>query len=1114
MRASRDYLDGLVQLHRQQDPEERRALWRQSIATLAALVGNHRRAVPLEGFHPEVLRSSVQSALESKLLDDLGWLSPPAAAAALYELAAALPSGSKERRELGRRVVKRLHEGDAATFVALATQLALGSRRALAGPGNRARVALSLDLPFGAGAQSDALALALISRRELEREWLAIPASGSLPARRLAARLLERAAREAARRASEGDDSGVRVFETSSVRAAWDRLLAERESLVWRHVASARGLLSNVLPAFAEEIERDLEPGLTPTEWRRAAASLAARIAVAPQRALDRSRQLLESEVLKRDRGIAGAMIFGLPRAAEAEPSAVEELLEQIIWTGGLDMAEALVELKRERVGEDFGSVAAELARARLREQLESDAEDDGQVALIEALDDELRPDAERETPSLRDLLGDAIAAFATGGAAQAYRHALAVMKAAEAKVDELESCREDHSEGRRRGFRALRDLDLALFETDALGALLVLGAQDDDAGKMTRPLGDLFERVTAWLIARERSPIGAGSMKHVTLRLRRLRAMLHLVDADGSYGDDRAHLLRERRLRTARVLLTRARDDAPSPLRRTVCAATARACDALVREEVVETSDVLVSLATHLASEQDLETIGEASMVPDIEASVRAYARLMNAVEEAPHSGAGVRAILDALKRLAHELPVASSPRVEALRASLLALDQALESTAACSSLMELAGGADGSPLVGLEGAVQALARLCQGGRRRLGEEIAEETPAAGASIRLVDFCLDKALQGTRDPLEDALASAAETLRLELPVVLAEVAVIVLSRIYTLPEEAPIELRTSFIPLVPKEAPLPPWLPPSRTIGGFFVVRALGAGAVGSVFVARRSDERHNPAAERFALKVPEYDGAAARTLSEAEFQQMFREEAGALLALPPNKNLARFVTFDAGAKPKPILVMELVEGPTLERLIESRALDVPRVLDILDGIAAGLETMHAVGVGHLDVKPSNVILRDPDGRAGPLPPSEPVLVDFGLAGRKVRPGCATAWYGAPEIWLPTPDGSRPAPADVYAFACLAFETLTGVELFDGASEVELITAHIQHDGQPPGLVPYLHDPSTGALATLLVRALRKSPAERATIAEIRAGLAQLRPELEPLAWPLSARP
>ena len=140
-------------------------------------------------------------------------------------------------------MLQALHEGDATTFVTLARALALGSRRALGGPVVRARVALSLRLPITIGTGPDRLALALLARPELEREWLTGPSTGALPSRRLAARLLERAAREAARRAAERDDAGLRVLERPNVRTAFARLLADRESLVWRHVATARGLL-------------------------------------------------------------------------------------------------------------------------------------------------------------------------------------------------------------------------------------------------------------------------------------------------------------------------------------------------------------------------------------------------------------------------------------------------------------------------------------------------------------------------------------------------------------------------------------------------------------------------------------------------------------------------------------------------------------------------------------------------------------------------------------------------------------------------------------------------------------------------------------------------------
>ena len=89
-----------------------------------------------------------------------------------------------------------------------------------------------------------------------------------------------------------------------------------------------------------------------------------------------------------------------------------------------------------------------------------------------------------------------------------------------------------------------------------------------------------------------------------------------------------------------------------------------------------------------------------------------------------------------------------------------------------------------------------------------------------------------------------------------------------------------------------------------SRTIGAFYVVRALGSGGASSRVRGAPPRGAQQPKAEGFALKVPDYDPTTARSLSEQEFLQLFREEAGALLSLPEHANLARFVTFDSGAR------------------------------------------------------------------------------------------------------------------------------------------------------------------------------------------------------------------
>jgi serine/threonine protein kinase len=356
----------------------------------------------------------------------------------------------------------------------------------------------------------------------------------------------------------------------------------------------------------------------------------------------------------------------------------------------------------------------------------------------------------------------------------------------------------------------------------------------------------------------------------------------------------------------------------------------------------------------------------------------------------------------------------------------------------------------------------------------------------------------VERALRTSVSEIDRAFASAVSAIDRDLAGAFADLTRVVLKHLCTIPLDGP-RRAPSIAPLeLDADAPLPAWAPPSRIVGGFYLVRTVGTGAVGSVFIARRAEERQDETAPLFALKVPDYSAAAARTLSEDEFLRLFREEAGALLALPEHPNIARFVTFDAGARPKPILVMELVEGPSLERMLEMGDLSLARARDLLLGVGAGLDAMHRVGVGHLDVKPSNIIVCNADAITGVGQPPQPVLVDFGLAGRHLRPGCGTANYGAPEIWG-AGDTSQAIPADVYAFGCLIFEAHTGETLFDGDGEADMITQHVTHDGEPEAVRALLDRPETRELGVLIARCLRRDPNDRITIHQARQLLASL---------------
>jgi serine/threonine protein kinase len=170
-------------------------------------------------------------------------------------------------------------------------------------------------------------------------------------------------------------------------------------------------------------------------------------------------------------------------------------------------------------------------------------------------------------------------------------------------------------------------------------------------------------------------------------------------------------------------------------------------------------------------------------------------------------------------------------------------------------------------------------------------------------------------------------------------------------------------------------------------------------------------------------------------------------------------------------------------------------------RCLKAMDDVLAGLEAMHSVGVGHLDIKPSNLLLRK--GEQG-------VLVDFGLSGRKIRQGCGTGPYGAPEVWGVAADMPTPQKADVYSFGCLAYEMLTSKTLFDAPNEVQQITMHVSHDGFPMPMRALIASPEVGPLAEVLAPCLRRDPRHRPTAEELRADIKAVASMVEEAKWPV----
>ena len=409
MRSRLSPAETFITLPSLSEPAQRRATWRQVITALGQQAEGFGVS-ELEQVDVGQLVQACRTALHDGLADDLDWIAPGAATLALYELTTALPSGD-ERREFGRRVFKRVYGGTAVAFTPVATRMAWSSVRQLESPAMKARVALCLSLPIGAAVNADPMALALVGNRERFDRWVLRGATGALPARRLAAVLYERACREATRRAQLGDRHWVQWLTSHHVRPTFERLLADREPLVWRHAATARGTLAAVHHGLREEIDLLLDPGLSPTEWRRAAVSLVACITHDPTTALSQCKSLLRGELAKFHPGLPLTLFWGLAPVIEADPDAAEDLLLALVAHDHPDVPDALAALLEDVQNPQFAQAAVARACDRLAQQSTRDE------TLLLSLRERAAGVSSLAGPSVRNAVQRALVAFENEGA-------------------------------------------------------------------------------------------------------------------------------------------------------------------------------------------------------------------------------------------------------------------------------------------------------------------------------------------------------------------------------------------------------------------------------------------------------------------------------------------------------------------------------------------------------------------------------------------------------------------------------------------------------------------------------------------------------------------------
>jgi TonB family protein len=249
------------------------------------------------------------------------------------------------------------------------------------------------------------------------------------------------------------------------------------------------------------------------------------------------------------------------------------------------------------------------------------------------------------------------------------------------------------------------------------------------------------------------------------------------------------------------------------------------------------------------------------------------------------------------------------------------------------------------------------------------------------------------------------------------------------------------------------------------RRFGRYEVQREIGEGAMGRVYRCL------DPLMKRVvAAKTVKKEFLTRETRDE--YLRRFRREAQAAGRLSHPSIVS---VFDVGDD---YFVMEYLEGSTLQVILRDRGqLPVDEALRILEPLAEALDYAHRSGIIHRDIKPGNVFVLA-DGR--------PKLMDFGVAHLESSSMTQQGhFFGSPSYMAPeqVSGGQVMATADLFSFAVVAYEMITGHRPFEGASITAIMYRVVNEDAPPPRQwdfeLPAVYD-------DIFRRALSKNPAER----------------------------
>ena len=271
-------------------------------------------------------------------------------------------------------------------------------------------------------------------------------------------------------------------------------------------------------------------------------------------------------------------------------------------------------------------------------------------------------------------------------------------------------------------------------------------------------------------------------------------------------------------------------------------------------------------------------------------------------------------------------------------------------------------------------------------------------------------------------------------------------------------------------------------------------ILGELGRGGMGVVYKAR----------DTHLDRVVAIKTLPADRLADPNRKLRFVQEAKAASALNhPNIVTIHDINSDQGVD---FMVMEYVDGKTLDEVIPAKGVRPPLALKYAVQIADALAKAHGAGILHRDVKPSNVMVTE-EGRVK--------VLDFGLAKLSDRAGTSedatltrgplteegavvgTAAYMSPE----QAEGRKlDGRSDVFSFGSVLYEMVTGQRPFSGESRVALLAKVLNEDAAPPSRIAPSVPPD---LEKAILRCLRKDPARRfQTMADLKVALEDLQDE------------